>query len=378
MPLAAPSPTPRASIARGRARATTRVMAPSAPPVRRLRASSSVDGAAETSSSSSSSSSSSERSAGDAVVAPSPSSSYISDVRVRILRDEDEVPRIATLCAAVFKEIAIPLPTEAGAALLAIGDLLEASYERAMIKDLNGVVVKCQREKRRAANATRAEFGRARARATAREIQALQRTRTSVDALTTEQLTEMRSRIADETASVMEDARRAPDAEYRRRRHARQWMQIVVDAVVPGGVATGLVMEEGGLGGGGRADDESERPPSAGEGEFCGREIVASATLQACVPDAPFPPPFPTSRPYRAYLANVAVAPEARRQGVASAIIEKSERVAKMWGYDELWLHVNVDNPSAKKLYERAGYAFHSEDPWFYLDRRFLLFKKLT
>ena len=37
-----------------------------------------------------------------------------------------------------------------------------------------------------------------------------------------------------------------------------------------------------------------------------GRELVGSATLQVCVPDAPFPPPFPTSKPYRAYLANMA------------------------------------------------------------------------
>ena len=60
-------------------------------------------------------------------------------------------------------------------------------------------------------------------------------------------------------------------------------MQLVADAVVPGGVATGLV-----------SMPEEYEPPAPGT-----REIVGSATLQVCVPDAPLPPPFPTSRPYR-------------------------------------------------------------------------------
>lgn len=50
------------------------------------------------------------------------------------------------------------------------------------------------------------------------------------------------------------------------------------------------------------SDDTAAEDWSAAAG---GREMVSSATLQVCVPDAPFPPPFPTSKPYRAYLANM-------------------------------------------------------------------------
>jgi ribosomal protein S18 acetylase RimI-like enzyme len=96
-----------------------------------------------------------------------------------------------------------------------------------------------------------------------------------------------------------------------------------------------------------------------------------------CVPDSALPPPFPSSKPYRSYLANVAVAPEARRSGVATAIIRYSERLTKLWGFDEMWLHVNIDNPGARALYEGLGYAIVSEDPWFYLDRRYLMRKTL-
>ena len=46
-------------------------------------------------------------------------------------------------------------------------------------------------------------------------------------------------------------------------------------------------------------------------------------------------------------------------------------------GFDELWLHVNIDNPGAQKLYEGLGYTKVGEDPWFYLDRRYLLVRSL-
>lgn len=85
-----------------------------------------------------------------------------------------------------------------GEVLQDIAEFLESRYEQAMIKDLTSIITRNQREKRRAGNQVHAAAGRIRARATARELQALQRTRTSVDALTTEQLTEMRARISDE------------------------------------------------------------------------------------------------------------------------------------------------------------------------------------
>ena len=49
-----------------------------------------------------------------------------TDVRVRVLRGEQEIPRICTLCAAVFKEVAVPLPDELenDPIVLQVGDFL--------------------------------------------------------------------------------------------------------------------------------------------------------------------------------------------------------------------------------------------------------------
>jgi len=316
-----------------------------------------------------------------------------TDVRVRVLRGEAEIPRICALCAAVFKEVAVPLPDELenDPIMTQVGDFLESRYETAMIKDLNSVITRNMREKRRAANQAHAEFGRVKARATARELRTLQRTRTSVDALTTEQLAEMRARISDEIEAAREELARTPRSpEEIKRARARQWIQLVADGAVAGGVSTGLVSA--------RENDDAKTKRETkflkinGEPASFGREPtplpptkdgkprerIASATLQVCVPDSAFPPPFPSSKPYRSYLANVAVAPEARRSGVATAIIRYSERLTKLWGFDEMWLHVNIDNPGARALYEGLGYAIVSEDPWFYLDRRYLMRKKLV
>lgn len=323
-----------------------------------------------------------------------------TDVRVRVLRGEAEIPRICTLCAAVFKEVAVPLPDELenDPIVLQVGDFLESRYETAMIKDLTSVITRNMREKRRAANQAHAEFGRVKARATARELQTLQRTRTSVDALTVEQLTEMRERISDEIEAARDELQRTPRSpEEIKRARARQWIQLVADGAVEGGVSTGLVSARNEPG---EKKGEAKKKPKgkflrvdgAPLGENLSetkvpslpltkdgkkRELIASATLQVCVPDSALPPPFPSSKPYRSYLANVAVAPEARRSGVATAIIRYSERLTKLWGFDEMWLHVNIDNPGARALYEGLGYTIVSEDPWFYLDRRYLMRKTL-
>jgi len=300
-----------------------------------------------------------------------------TNVRVRVLRGESEIPRICTLCAAVFKEVAVPMPEGLDDPILTqVGDFLEARYETAMIKDLNSVITRNMREKRRAANQAHADFGRIRARATARELQALQRTRTSIDALTVEQLTEMRGRITDEIEIALEEMNRTPKApEDVKRARARQWMQLIADGNVEGGVSTGLVSVPNVEGRGSKKFLKiSDASSSANVSDA--RALIASATLQVCVPDSAFPPPFPSWKPYRSYLANVAVAPEARRSGVASKIIAYAERITRLWGFEEMWLHVNIDNPGARRLYERCGYAVVSEDPWFYLDRRYLMVKK--
>jgi len=167
--------------------------------------------------------------------APS-TSAGVTNVRVRTLRDERDIPRVATLCSAVFKETAVPLPKDLAQddLLRDVADFLETRYESAMIRDLTGITTRNLREKRRCENQTRAEYGRTRARATARELASLQRTRTSVDQLTTAQLREMRERITDEVELELDRERRAPSADHLRRSRSRQWMQLVADAVVPG------------------------------------------------------------------------------------------------------------------------------------------------
>ena len=113
-----------------------------------------------------------------------------------------------------------------------VAAFFETRYESAMIRDLTGITTRNLREKRRCENQTRAEYGRTRARATARELAALQRTRTSVDQLTTAQLREMRARITDEVELELDRERKVPSADYLRRVRSRQWMQLVADAVI--------------------------------------------------------------------------------------------------------------------------------------------------
>ncbi|MGI8855425.1 MAG: GNAT family N-acetyltransferase [Thermomicrobiales bacterium] len=49
---------------------------------------------------------------------------------------------------------------------------------------------------------------------------------------------------------------------------------------------------------------------------------------------------------------------EYRRQGVATRIITEAERLARVRGYRQIGLAVgSTDNPLAKRLYERLGYA---------------------
>ena len=53
-------------------------------------------------------------------------------------------------------------------------------------------------------------------------------------------------------------------------------------------------------------------------------------------------------------LGRVAVAPAARRQGVATLLLEESERVARAGGSERIVLHAQTD---ATELYAKLGYA---------------------
>ncbi|MEA4908999.1 MAG: GNAT family N-acetyltransferase [Anaerolineaceae bacterium] len=56
------------------------------------------------------------------------------------------------------------------------------------------------------------------------------------------------------------------------------------------------------------------------------------------------------------YVAHLAVLPEFRRQGVASALLRRAEERARAAGLRRCSLIVDLDNQAAQRLYARVGY----------------------
>ena len=69
-------------------------------------------------------------------------------------------------------------------------------------------------------------------------------------------------------------------------------------------------------------------------------------------------------------IANVAVAPAARRQGVARALLAALARLARERGLSRLTLEVRVSNAPAVALYEGAGFVRDGVRPGFYRQPR--------
>lgn len=63
--------------------------------------------------------------------------------------------------------------------------------------------------------------------------------------------------------------------------------------------------------------------------------------------------------PKRAYLSNLAVKPEYRRQGAAQQLLQTCDSIALSWGFHHIYLHVMADNPAAQALYAQAGYTVY-------------------
>lgn len=51
----------------------------------------------------------------------------------------------------------------------------------------------------------------------------------------------------------------------------------------------------------------------------------------------------------------------------------------RLWGYGQLWLHVDVINDQAQSLYKDAGFNIQSQDGWYYIvgRKRYLMQKAL-
>ncbi len=66
------------------------------------------------------------------------------------------------------------------------------------------------------------------------------------------------------------------------------------------------------------------------------------------------------------YIASIAVAPEARSEGVGTALLDAAEKLYPMARY--IFLCVSSFNPRARALYERHGYTLIGELPDFVID----------
>lgn len=82
------------------------------------------------------------------------------------------------------------------------------------------------------------------------------------------------------------------------------------------------------------------------------------------------------------YLSNLAVSPQYRRQGAARGLLTSCEKVAREWGFKDLYLHVLENNHQARQLYFKLGYRTHQvESNWntffFRRSRQILLYKHI-
>ncbi|MBT3322455.1 MAG: GNAT family N-acetyltransferase [Anaerolineae bacterium] len=80
--------------------------------------------------------------------------------------------------------------------------------------------------------------------------------------------------------------------------------------------------------------------------------------------------PFRRAKKNIFLLANIAVHPEFRRQGIARALTQKGIEDAEKYGAISTWLHVEKDNFGAIELYKELGFQPHSERTTWLLDRK--------
>ena len=90
-----------------------------------------------------------------------------------------------------------------------------------------------------------------------------------------------------------------------------------------------------------------------GRGDAVGADDSRRRLPPPPLADAPLDGRVPPDEPY---IANVAVAAAARRQGVGRALIDEAERRVCEAGYARLFVKVDRSNFEARRLYDRAGF----------------------
>lgn len=71
-------------------------------------------------------------------------------------------------------------------------------------------------------------------------------------------------------------------------------------------------------------------------------------------------------QPFDAELQAITVIPQARRQGVAKALLERLCSEAGAWGSERLLLEVRASNQAAIALYRRMGFVDDGRRPGYY------------
>jgi ribosomal protein S18 acetylase RimI-like enzyme len=71
-----------------------------------------------------------------------------------------------------------------------------------------------------------------------------------------------------------------------------------------------------------------------------------------------------------AYIQTIEVAAEQRSQGVGGELLRNVEASARAAGAHSIWLHVDVENSAAIRLYERSGYASQGRAEHYYARNR--------
>ncbi len=78
-------------------------------------------------------------------------------------------------------------------------------------------------------------------------------------------------------------------------------------------------------------------------------------------------------RYYYGYVTDLKVAPDRRREGIATALMTKAEEVITDNGFDESQLKVQKDHTFQFEWYKRLGYKVVFEDDDYYYMRKHLI-----